>query len=158
MKQFNLDLAYSTLHELFIHNWILFVSKNKKTSLYESIKCEFSTEPYVYRIYNKRNRSLLARLRAGCLDLEIEPGRWRGIHKDERICKLCGEGIENESHFLFHCCKLDHVRELYGDIFSTDIIDDNARFKYLCSEDIVLKTSKLVRHLYDERKHILYKE
>ena len=64
-------------------------------------------------------------------------GRWRGIPKDDRICKL---------------------RELYSNIISTNILDDNVRFRHLSSEDFVPKTSKLVRHLYDERKRILYKE
>ena len=53
---------------------------------------------------------------------------------------------------------LDQFRELYSDIISTNIIDDSACFRHLCTEDIVLKTSKRTRHLYDERKNILYKE
>ena len=112
----------------------------------------------MYRIINKRNRSLFSRLRAGCLDLEIETGRWRGIPKEQRICKLCSNGIENEIHFLFYCSELNHIREQYKEIISIDVEDDYARLKQLCSENVVLKTSKLVRHLYDERKHILYKE
>ena len=27
-------------------------------------------------------------------------GRWRGNKREDRICKLCGEGIEDEKHFL----------------------------------------------------------
>ena len=42
----------------------------------------------ILRIKNKRNRSLLARLRAGCLDLEIGIGRWQGIDRENRVCKL----------------------------------------------------------------------
>ena len=34
----------------------------------------------MYKYRNKRNRSLYAHLRAGCLDLEIETGRWRGMY------------------------------------------------------------------------------
>ena len=48
--------------------------------MYKSIQPDFYTEPYVH---NKGNRSLLAKLRTGCLDLEIEVGRWNGIKKEK---------------------------------------------------------------------------
>ena len=67
-------------------------------------------------IHKKKNRSLISRLRAGCLDFGI--GRWRGVNKDERICTLCNDEIE--IHFLFHCCKLEHIRTLYSDINDRD--------------------------------------
>ena len=47
---------------------------------------------------------------------------------------------------MFYCSKLDYVREPYGDIISTN--------RHLCSEDFVLKISKLVRYIYDERKSV----
>ena len=59
-------------------------------------------------LYTDRScRRLGAELRAGCCKLEVEMGRWRGIKRDDRICKLCGEGIEDEKHFLTICTKLD---------------------------------------------------
>ena len=61
----------------------------------------------------------IIRLRAGCLDLESETGRWRGINKNRRICTLCNDEVEYEIHFLFHCCKLEHIRNLYSDIILT---------------------------------------
>ena len=58
---------------------------------------------------------MLARLKAGCLDLEIETGRGRVFLKMTEYVNfgLWGNGTENEIHFLFHYTKLDHVRELY---------------------------------------------
>ena len=53
---------------------------------------------------------------------------------------------------MFHHSKLDHIRELYSDILSTTIPHDNARFRHIYSEDFVLKTNDIVRHLYDERE------
>ena len=65
------------------------MTRYKNILLYKSIKVDFYIEPYIFRIENKRNRSLLARLKAGCLDLEIEIGtRWQGIARENRICKL----------------------------------------------------------------------
>ena len=54
-------------------------------------------------IEDRHCRKLGAELRAGCCKLEVEMGRWRsrGTKKEDRIlCKLCGEDIEDENHFL----------------------------------------------------------
>ena len=99
-------------------------------------------------------------MRAGCLDLEIEIGRWRGLEREERICKLCNDGIEDEVHFLFHCSKLKHIRDYHLNklgILDDDIQSDSDRFKLLCTNNFVLILSKMIRQLYDERKLILYK-
>lgn len=158
LQQFDLKLAEITLNTNFITNWKLSVTQNKKALLYKSIKLEFYTEPLVFKINNKRNRSLLTRLRAGCLDLEIEVGRWKGIQRENRICKLCNNEVETEIHFLFHCSKLEHIREPYCNMLKTsnDIQSDNDRFEILCTEIYVSKLSKMIRQLYDERKVILY--
>ena len=66
---------------------------------------------------NERNRSLLAGLRAGCLDLDIELDKWQDI---DRICKLCSSGIENEVHFPFHCSMLEHIPKQFDSILKFD--------------------------------------
>lgn len=46
-------------------------------------------------------------LRAGCLPLEIEMGRYRKpkpVPLEERTCKMCQTGhIEDEKHFVMNC-------------------------------------------------------
>ena len=102
LEQFDLVLAPTKLKDSSILKWTHSIINNKKASLYKEIKNNFITEPYVYRIHNKRNRSLILRLRAGCLDLEIE-----------------------------------------------------TRLVLVCTENYILRTSKFIRHLIYERKHIL---
>ena len=34
--------------------------------------------------------------------LLVEEGRYKKISLDDRICKLCKNGIEDEQHFIFH--------------------------------------------------------
>ena len=41
---------------------------------------------------------------------KTEIGRWDGIKKGKQKCKLCGDGIEDEIHYLIHCIKLNHIR------------------------------------------------
>ena len=83
------------------------------------IKCELSTEPYVYIIYNERIRSLLSILRAGCLDLEIEIGRWRDMKKDDRICKLCSDGIKKMTFIL---CSIARNLIMFVNIYIYSVI------------------------------------
>ena len=99
------------------------------------LKVEFYTEPYIFRIKNQRNRYLLAR--AGCLNLESEIGRWQGIDRQNRICKLCSSGIENEVHFLSRCSRLEQIRKQFDCIFKFDdnILCDEDRFEFLCCEN-----------------------
>ncbi len=40
----------------------------------------------------KRQRKMLAKLRGGTAELRIETGRWRGLIREERICKNCRSG------------------------------------------------------------------
>ena len=64
------------------------------------------------------------------LDLEIEIGRYQGRDRENRICKLCSNGLENEVYFLFHCSRLEHIRKQFDSIlkFDENIPCDKGRF------------------------------
>ena len=39
-----------------------------------------------------------------CTVFHIITGRWCGLRRDERICKMCNDGqVEDVEHFLLHC-------------------------------------------------------
>ena len=47
---------------------------------------------------------LLTKLRLGILNLEIVLGRYEGIPREERFCKLCVSGVaEADMHFVLVC-------------------------------------------------------
>ena len=51
------------------------------------------------------------KLRGGTAELRIETGRWCGLRRDERICKMCDRGeVEDVEHFLLHCTGLVEER------------------------------------------------
>ena len=57
----------------------------------------------------KRQRSMLAKLRGETVELRIETGRWRGLERQERICKCCESGeVEDVEHLVMRCA---HVKE-----------------------------------------------
>ena len=84
----------------------------EKTKLegYRKVKSEKGKEKYL-DVKDKMGRCLLARLRAGTNWLRIEQGRWVGEAREERICRVCNEEVEDESHFLRRCPEYKDIRE-----------------------------------------------
>ena len=55
---------------------------------------------------------MLAKLRGGTAELRIEAERWRGLERQERICKCCKSGeVEDAEHLVMRCA---HVKEERG--------------------------------------------
>ena len=51
---------------------------------------------------NKKLRSVLVMLRAGCLPINIELGMYHQIPRHGRLCKQCSsKTVENEIHLMF---------------------------------------------------------
>ena len=64
-------------------------------------------------------RRALTRLRCGFNELRINTGRWDRLPIDHRICEVCGDAVETESHFLLDCELIaDSRTALYGAIDS----------------------------------------
>ena len=60
----------------------------------------------------KRERSMLIKLRGGTAAFQVEVGRWRGVKREERICKECQSGeVEDVCHWLLQCPAWDHIRQ-----------------------------------------------
>ena len=68
-----------------------------KLRTYRLFKNDFSFEPYL-ESYNF-NRNILTTFRISVHNLEIERGRHQNIPLNDRTCKLCKQGIEDEIHF-----------------------------------------------------------
>jgi hypothetical protein len=57
----------------------------------------------------------LVRLRTGGHHLAIETGRWSGTPRNERVCEMCDQGVEeDELHFLFECPAYAPVRTRFA--------------------------------------------
>ena len=44
------------------------------------------------RVWRRLDRRMMMKLRGGTAGFEIETGRWRGVARDKRVCKLCDSG------------------------------------------------------------------
>ena len=82
------------------------VSSKAKLNYYAIFKTEFICEKYLFVIENYILKILMTKLGLGILNLEILVvlGRYEGIPREERLCKLCDSGlVEDEMHFVLVC-------------------------------------------------------
>ena len=90
----------------------------------------------------------LVQLRAGCLPIEIELGRYLHIPRNERLCKQCSMGtVESEKHFLFHCTKYHVLRQDFTRAISgvcPPNSNDDKLLNIFSSKALTLKTAHFI--------------
>ena len=62
-------------------------------------------------VKGKTRRRRLVKLRGERAELAVETGRWRGLRREERICKNCRGGeVEDVGHLLMRCTYVENER------------------------------------------------
>ena len=89
------------------------VSENRKLILYQRFKTKFSIKSHLDILKIRKFSSSFASFRISCHSLEIERGRHYNIERDERTCRVCGDIIEDEYHFLLICPYYKDIRDPY---------------------------------------------
>ena len=127
--------------------------------LYRTIKLSYEVDMYISLLNIRKFRHFYCSFKIGSLDLGIQRGRYTNVPRDQRICQLCNDGIEDEYHFLLKCTLYDELREKY------------IPYKYYChpnlhkfvllmtcrSENIILNVATFVYSAYLRRKTLLQK-
>lgn len=98
--------------------WCNEIQTKRKLDYFRTVKFDTKVTPLVRVPMPKSSRSLLSRLRNGSLMLRIEYGRYNREQRDERICELCNDGVEDANHFLYDCKALTEIRLEYADLIS----------------------------------------
>ena len=166
------DCLWDALANKFLQNWFQAVNNVEasssesggKLALYRLIKHFPETEPYCRASLSVGVRRVLAGLRAGCLPLQIELGRYTTPKTplNLRICKLCNDGIEDQEHFLFHCRALtaprndffSRIQTLNPDFLSYTL-PDKCQYLLLPQQHIHC-IAHGIYHLYTFRQNLLY--
>ena len=56
------------------------------------------------RVVRRADRKLMMKLRGSMAGFQIETVRWRGVTRQERVCKKCDSGeMEDVDHWLMRC-------------------------------------------------------
>ena len=108
------------LKDLIIQQWKMAISseysrsgKTNKLRFYTLFKTSFEMEPYLENVTDFKMRKYICKFRCSDHRLEIELGRHSGTRLEERICKLCREKTETETHFLTECPLYTKLRTRY---------------------------------------------
>ena len=81
-----------------------------KLRTYRIFKNTFRFEKYLSTL-SLQQRVVFTRFRIGSHKLEIEKGRYFNTAPENRICKLCNNGVEDEIHYLLTCSSLSNIRD-----------------------------------------------
>ena len=77
---------------------------------------------YNHVIYNsyllEYKRIIITRWHLSSHSLFIETGRYDNIPRDQRICKICQIGVEDEYHVFFICSLYSTIRIKFHDFFA----------------------------------------
>ena len=93
----------------------------------------------IYKIKNRQERSLPAKLRFGTLPLQVEIGRWQNIKFEDRVCQICHTGVEDENHLVFYCSGYNEERHN----FENNMCSIQKNWRTLsCSEKFVILMQK----------------
>ena len=104
------SLCMTKLKESFVQFWTGILNRDtsvegrsNKLKFYSSVKSVFERESYLENVSDFNLRKNIMKFRCSDHNLLIESGRHKKLKREERICKVCNTGIEDEVHFLISC-------------------------------------------------------
>ncbi len=148
----NIDMCRDKLIDNFTIFWKKGILKKTKLRTYCTIKSNFELEKYVSLNLLASERSVLSQLYFGTLPLEIELGRYSQTPLDNRKCKICKSGIEDEIHFIFLCPAYVKERDkFFKDIELSQCNSDSVNLKYMI-DCYPRKLSKYILKLLELRR------
>ena len=159
--------------------WKRGVTNNARLENYSGWKARLTMEAELYLKERESNkRRLWTKLRAGCLELRVETGRWEwmsvaGVQKKiprwARMCPLCFGEVEDAEHTLFKCAAYAQMRSVFllgagltGDleqaaqaVLSGGRGRERELWSWMMSGAGVKKSMRFLEHVMEERAMIL---
>ena len=132
-----------------------------KLRTYALIKQSIGREDYLKEIRNTKHRQTLTKLRLSNHQLMIEQGRHKKLPKEERICQICQDGIEDEIHFLIKGRQLQQLREPLLAMCSEirpqfGYYSDKEQYIFIMTTPLLMgNVSKFIHSAFKERELIL---
>ena len=150
------QLFSDKIAELYFMTQFKKVGHGSKLRTYTKFKNDYKLENYVnISDVPLMWRKLFCAFRISCHELEIERGRYIRPRKppEERICHLCLQDVETESHFMIYCNAYTHIRnKFFQDVIKLDNqfvnVENHKKFEYLMTTDNVTVVKKVMEFLY----------
>ena len=109
-KEFWKSFSKSKLEERANEDFRKGVFSKSKLRKYAAIKSAIGFEDYLDMHKQEKGRAIMTQFRGGTNELQVELGRRRGQPRDERICQVCYNGVEDEKHVITKCSAYEHER------------------------------------------------
>ncbi len=162
LESVDLEHCKKSVYERDKVNWSNQIKAKSKLYILASIKTELGVEPFVRLNISRYERSILAQLRYGILQIQLETGRYSNEKRENRLCKICSGGVvEDQSHFVFHCPAYVDRRGRFDEIIKTRVPNweskpDSEKF-VLLFRDHTRIFARFVTDLFVYRKNLIYK-
>ena len=148
-----LPLLKTRVHDQFKQEWSTCLNSMSKLDYYVKFKSMFCYEDYIDNITIDSLRHCFSRLRLCSHSLEIEFGRFNGIDRENRLCKLCNQNtIESEYHFLLCCTHYYDIRNKYLGHISWPNINKFNSLMSTKNRSLLIKVSKFIKEAFASRK------
>ena len=106
-------LLIPRMQDQFLAEWKEGINSNRKLCDYVNFKVQFGYEMYLDILKVRQFRSIFARFRLSCHDLEANRGRYNNIERENRKCRYCRNKVEEEYHFLLTRLYYLDIRKQY---------------------------------------------
>ena len=97
----------------YLKSWYAELADSSKLCLYKDYTLYYEHETYLNCLNIRKFKHTLSKLRSRCHNLEIEVGRYHGLPRHDRLCRLCKDEVENEIHFMLQCPVYEILRQKY---------------------------------------------
>ena len=134
------------------------VKNSSKLIFYNNLKTRSGMEKYLTNITNVKHRTAITRLRMSSHNLNIEEGRYTAIPREERLCSLCKNGVEDETHFLVKCPMYNNIKYYmseHNNILTSNIYSDQDKAINLMTCGDLKAVAKFVYEAFEDRKIML---
>ena len=151
-----LPLFKRRMRDQFIQEWHTAIANSPKLDYYAKFKETFCYEDYLDKSKNDKLRKSFSRLRLSSHSLEIETGRYNGVDRINRLCKLCNQNVvETEYHFLLCCTKYRDIRTKYLGHQSWPTINKFNALMSTKNSKLLYNISKFVMESFEIRTNAL---
>ncbi len=142
--------------------WVDDVKSKPKLDFLAGIKSSYGVEPYVKMNIPRYERSLLAQLRYGVLQIRLETGRYQNESRANRVCRICNGGVlEDQQHFVLECPAYSIRRGIFiakvkEKIVDWDTLNSNEKFIQMFKEQPRI-LARFVKDIFVYRKSLIYR-
>ena len=137
--------------------WCINIKDSPKAITYGMYKNTVFFEKYLYEIENRKFKIALTRFRLSNHNLLIEKGRHMRprLERNERICFICKDAVEDEIHFITKCPLYSKERiKLYRSLQDScahfiSLATDEQKFIYIMANEDKKILRELGKYVYN---------